>query len=107
MGDPDRPPERSLKRRFPEARAQQQAFEFIDNDILDSKFRLLIETDDNGEVDSVTFLEIDQTNISRNCWAIPISEESNVMPISEESVDLQPAKIKPKRSKTKSVDKTN
>lgn len=89
-GDPDERNPRTLRLRYPEIRAQQLALEFYSRLQLEMVFRLAVEIDDLGEVESVTVVQLDEDGEPHNPWPIPLDDNVAVAPIRppREAVEL-------------------
>lgn len=94
-GDHESPPARTLMRRFPELRCQQLAFEFLEKPQGDVAFRIAVETNGRGEVESVYLVKVDLENDTVTPWRIPLEEEVSVTSIDlrRDGVVLPPVEV--------------
>jgi len=96
-GDSESPPDRSLRRNFPEIKAQQLALEFIKVPLTSGIFRIAVETDERGEATSLTLVLVDAVGEPQDSWPIPATAE--ILPLYEPkpSVDVGPPTVRVRR----------
>lgn len=86
-------PSRALRRFHPEIEAQQLAFEFF-SETEDLFSRLAIETDEQGLVSRVLFLQTDSTGAVYDPWSIPLNGGGVVdLPSRTDGVVLPPPPV--------------
>lgn len=100
-GDAEQSKPRQLHRHYPEIQAQQLALEFCQAPEFDRVFRLAVETDELGEVESVTLVQLDLQGVPHNPWRIPLGDQPSVRPlrVKRTPVELPPPLAFPATSK--------
>lgn len=85
-------PTRTLRRFYPELEAQQEAFAFDSGTDSERFMRLAVETDSNGLVSRVVFVQVDGSGAIYNPWPIPLSGSAATLtiPTRREGVVLPP-----------------
>lgn len=72
-GEPDEPPERTLRRRYPEVEALQLAFSFMKDFGPEQMLRLAIETDHEGGLERITLVQVDKKGSLYGRYEIPFA----------------------------------
>jgi hypothetical protein len=104
-GEPENAPSRSLKRKLPEIHAHQLAL-FGDERHADEILRIAVETDTNGEAETITLVQLDQEGNMLEAWPLNWDAFASVAPIAQqkEGVQQQPAKVLPFKETKKEED---
>jgi hypothetical protein len=79
-GDHEDPADpRRLRRRQPELYAQQNAFEFVPEPVMEPVLRVVVETDSEGQADSIFLVQLDEEAEVHNPWPIPFQKTAIVL----------------------------
>jgi hypothetical protein len=95
-GSPDDPPSRLLEMTFGELRHQQLAFDIEGIRLVDKILRVAVEAFPNGEVSSISVVEMDKAGVVTGTYCIPAEFElNNVTPLQAKPVDLPAPTLEP------------
>lgn len=105
-GEPDNAPVRSLRRNYPEIRAHQMALFGESQDRADEILRFAVETDEFGEAETITLVQLDMDGATLDSWPIEFTFATGVSSIEKpkEGVKQAPAKVLPFKEEKKEED---
>jgi len=108
-GEPERPQQRWLKRSYPEL--QQQQFAFANSDHYEWFWRVVIETDFDGSVLRIVYVQVADSGLVQNPWGAPLDASVSVLaslrPTEAEEVEIAPPLVAPKSAARKMKSGTN